>query len=72
MATVVKVPPAAVPEVNPTPTVGAATYPYPGFVMLNEVICRLAPITAVAVGQQPAGNAKVAVPAEKLSVGGTE
>jgi hypothetical protein len=72
VATVVKVPPAAVAVVVPTPTVGAAAYPKPAFVMVKLVICPLLPILAVAAGQHPAGKAKVAFPVEKDKVGGTE
>ena len=40
--------------------------------MVKLVICPLLPMLAVAAGQHPAGNAKVAFPVEKDNVGGTE
>ena len=76
VAAVVNVPPAAVPDVAPKIQVGATTYPKPALVTVKLVICPLLPIFGVAAGQQPAGNAKVAVVpapgADMVNVGGTE
>ena len=70
-AVVVKVPPSAVPEVVPTPTVGAATYPKPALVIVKLTNCPLAPMLAVAAGKQLSGKAKVALPV-MVSVGNVE
>ena len=63
-----------VPDV-PTLTLGAATQPNPGLVIVKFDTCPFVPKTAVAVGQHPAGKARIApAPAPPVNerVGGVE